>query len=285
MGITLLLGEAGTGKTTLLRAALQAEARPENRYAVLSNPTLTANELFEILSEAFELPYAAGSKGRFLIAFERKLRERHEAGGLTTLVVDEAQSLSRELFEEIRLLANLETATAKLLNVVLVGQQELVGRLNDPNLRQFKQRIILRCSLAPLDLNWTASYIAARLQFAGAVAKDVFTKEAVQAIYEASHGIPRIISVVCENAFIAAYALQKKRIDRAIVADVCKDLDFAANLTSPREFATAVNPNPPTYQEAGSSPVENEGEHFEESPQPSAASRWGRDSNRILNFF
>jgi general secretion pathway protein A len=284
-GITLLLGEAGTGKTTLLRAALQAETRAENRYVVLSNPTLTPNELFEILSDGFDLPYSPGSKGRFLVAFERMLRERHEAGGLTALVVDEAQSLSRELFEEIRLLANLETATAKLLNVVLVGQQELVERLNDPSLRQFKQRIVLRCSLAPLDLNWSASYIAARLQFAGGVAKDVFTKEAVQAIYEASRGIPRIISVICENAFIAAYALQKKPIDRAIIADVCQDLDFSANLDSSRELATRENLNAPPHQEADSGPDEHETEQVQESLQARAGSRGGRDSHRILKFF
>ena len=235
LGITLLLGGAGTGKTTLLRAALRAEQRPERRHAVLSNPTLPSADFFEILGERFGLPHTSGSKGRFLLAFERDLLERHRAGGLTTLVIDEAQSLTLELFEEIRLLANLETETAKLVNVVLVGQPELADRLNDASLRQFKQRVVLRCSLAPLDLESTASYIASRLRVAGAVAGEVFTKEAVRTIYEASRGIPRTIGVVCENALLAGYAAQRKPVDRAMVVDACRDLDLPVSGRPPRE--------------------------------------------------
>jgi general secretion pathway protein A len=229
LGITLLLGDAGTGKTTLLHAALQAERRPEHRYALLSNPTLATADFYEILAEAYGLPNASGSKGRFLLAFERDLLQRHRTGGLTALVIDEAQSLSLELFEEVRLLANLETETAKLVNVVLVGQRELAGRLNDPALRQFKQRVILRCALPPLDLESTASYVAARLRVAGAEAADVFTRAAVGAIYDASGGNPRVIGVICENALLAGYAAQKKPIDRAIVTAVCRDFDLPVN--------------------------------------------------------
>ena len=237
LGITLLLGEAGTGKTTLLRAALEAERSPAHRHVVLTNPTLALADFYEILSEAFSLPHVAGSKGRFLMAFERDLMERHRAGGLTALVVDEAQSLTHELFEELRLLANLETATAKLLSLVLVGQQELADRLNDPSLRQLKQRIVLRCSLAPLNLQWTASYIAARLRVAGAVPTEVFTKDAVIATYEASRGIPRTIGVICENALLAGFAAQKKPVGRSLVVEVCRDLDLTTEGRSPREEA------------------------------------------------
>ena len=229
LGITLLLGEAGTGKTTLLHAALHAEQGPDYRHAVISNPTLPAADFYHILADKFSLPHAAGSKGRFLLAFERDLLERHKAGGLTALVIDEAQSLTLELFEEIRLLANLETETAKLVNLVLVGQPELADRLNHALLSQFKQRVILRCSLSPLDLGSTASYIASRLSVAGAAPSDVFTRDAVRAIYEASHGIPRVIGVVCENALLAGYAAQRKPIDRAIIAAVCRDLDLHVN--------------------------------------------------------
>jgi type II secretory pathway predicted ATPase ExeA len=226
LGITLLLGDAGTGKTTLLRAALNAEQRPDHLCVALNNPTLSPAEFYEILAYKFGLVDVSGSKGRFLLAFERVLLERHQAGGRTSVVIDEAQSLSHELFEEIRLLANLETETAKLLNVLLVGQQELADRLNDPSLRQLKQRIVLRCVLEPLDGPSTASYIAARLRVAGASPDDVFTTDAVVAIYEASRGIPRTIGVICENALLAGYAAQTKPVDWSVVAEVCRDLDL-----------------------------------------------------------
>jgi general secretion pathway protein A len=226
LGITLLLGQAGTGKTTLLRAALQAEHHPGHRHVVLNHPTLTPHDFYDIVAGKLGLPHATGSKGRFLLAFERDLLQRHEAGGLTALVIDEAQSLTHELFEEIRLLANIETEAARLVNVVLVGQPELADRLHDPALRPFRQRVILRCTLTPLDLESTASYIATRLQVAGAHAPDVFTKDAVSRIYEASHGFPRTIGVVCENALLAGYAAHRKPVDHGIVDDVCRDLDL-----------------------------------------------------------
>ena len=263
LGITLLLGEAGTGKTTLLRAALEAERHPDHRHVMLSNPTLAPADFYEILTDAFKLPPASSSKGRFLMAFERDLLERHAAGGLTALVVDEAQSLTHELFEELRLLANLETPTAKLVSVVLVGQPELADRLNDPSLRQLKQRVVLRCSLAPLNLQWTASYIAARLRVAGAVPTEVFTKDAVIAIYEASQGIPRTIGVICENALLAGYAAQKKPVGRTMVAEVCRDLDLSPEgrplrhdgAQPERDAAPAKHQPLPITSRAGSRPA------------------------------
>jgi general secretion pathway protein A len=294
-GITLLVGGAGTGKTTLLRAALQAERRPERQHVVLSNPTLSPADFFEILAEKFGLPHTSGSKGRFLLAFERDLLERHRTGGLTALVIDEAQSLSLDMFEEVRLLANLETETAKLVNVILVGQPELADRLNDASLRQFKQRVVLRCSLPPLDLESTAAYIASRLRVVGAVAGEVFTKEAVRAIYEASRGIPRTIGVVCENALLAGYSAQKKPIERAIVIDVCGGLDVPVNGGRAREddavpdedVAAPTSPVPPERRAKA---------HFW-SPSPRAESRPEvarvtdseatvvRDRARIFDFF
>jgi general secretion pathway protein A len=226
LGVTVLLGEAGTGKTTLLSAALFAERRPEHRHVVLNNPTLSPSEFYEMLADRLGMPPTAGSKSRFLLNFEKDLSARHKAGGLTSIVIDEAQSLTHQLFEELRLLANLETATAKLVNLVLVGQPELAERLNDPALRQLKQRVVLRCSLEPLELRSAASYIAARLQVAGGSPREVFTKDAIVAIFEGSRGIPRTIGVICENALLAGFAAQKKPIDGALVAEVCKDLDL-----------------------------------------------------------
>lgn len=298
LGITLLVGEAGTGKTTLLYAALQAERRPDYRLAVLTNPTLTPSDFYEILAHRFAIPHTAGSKGRFLLDFERDLHARHQAGGSTAVVVDEAQSLTHELFEEIRLLANLETATAKLVNVILVGQPELAERLNDPSLRQLKQRIVLRCALAPLGLRWTAAYIAARLRVAGADPTAVFTKDAVGAIYEASRGIPRTIGVICENALLAGFAAQQKPVDKSIVADVCRDLDLGTNGRPPRgaaaqsseDVAAARRPAPAAPPpRAGASrswlPQSNQ------EPEPARPADGGQetpavaDPTRIFRFF
>ena len=296
LGITLLLGEAGTGKTTLLSAALHAERRPEDRIAVLSNPTLAPADFYEILADRFGLPHS-GTKGRFLLAFERDLLERHRAGGLTTLVIDEAQSLTHELFEEVRLLANLETATAKLVNVVLVGQPELADRLNDPSLRQLKQRIMLRCTLAPLSLKWTAAYIAARLRVAGASPTEVFTKDAVGAIYEVSRGIPRIIGVVCENALLVGYAAQKKPVDRSIVADVCADLDLRSNGRPHREEGALPNqdaavaerpvPGEPRPRRAASRSwlSSRSRESRPESPEEDSEAPVVEDRTRMFRFF
>ena len=240
-GLTLLLGEAGTGKTTLLHAAL-----PNRDQAVecvlLSNPTLTRTEFYEYLARGFNLsPEAGVSKARFLFEFRQHLESRHGAGQLSALVLDEAQSLPYELLEEVRLLSNIETSTSKLLNVVLAGQPELAGRLNEPGLRQLKQRIALRCELAPFDFAETASYIAGRLRIAGAEPVAIFTREAILRIHDAAAGIPRTINVVCDNALVAGFAAQVKPIRRAIIDEVSHDFDLAASA----EAAAAVRPRSP----------------------------------------
>jgi general secretion pathway protein A len=301
LGITLLVGGAGTGKTTLLHAALQAERSPGRRLAVLTNPTLSPADFFEILADKFGLPGASGSKGRFLLAFERDLLERHKAGGLTALVIDEAQSLSLDMFEEIRLLANLETETTKLVNVLLVGQPELAERLNEPSLRQFKQRVVLRCALPPLDLESTSAYIASRLQVAGAVPGEVFTKDAVRAIYEVSRGIPRTIGVVCENALLAGYAAQHKPVVRSMVIDACRALDLAVGGGGAREKVAVPDPvvaePDPVAVAAPSAPLERRAKHHFWSssrpaePEPESAAVAGseathvKDRTRIFDFF
>lgn len=226
-GITVLVGEAGTGKTTLLRAGLASWRNQNVRYAYVSNPTLTRAEFFESLSVGFGLsPEAAKSKTRFLQELQRTATERHAAQGITSLIVDEAQSLSLELLEEVRLLANIETSSEKLLSVILVGQPELAARLNEPSLRQLKQRIALRCRLDPLDAGETVAYIRARLEKAGSRTRDVFEAAAVRLIHERSHGIPRTISVICDNALVGAFAAGRRTVDRALVLEVCADFDL-----------------------------------------------------------
>ncbi|MEO5895012.1 MAG: AAA family ATPase [Vicinamibacterales bacterium] len=225
--VTVLIGEAGTGKTTLLRAALESEACRDVRCVYLNNPALTRGEFVETLAQRFELTSRASeSKAVLLDELEAVLRQRRKDGVVTALVVDEAQSLTVELLEEIRLLANIETSTLKLLPLVLAGQPELSDRLNDPALRQLKQRVALRCEVSPFDLPETASYIATRIRMAGGDASRLFTREAVSLIHEYARGIPRTISVLCDNALVSGMALDRQPVDRAIVAEVSKDFDL-----------------------------------------------------------
>ena len=167
------------------------------------------------------------------------LRERRARGEVTALVVDEAQSLSLELLEEVRLLANIETPTEKLLPLVLAGQPELGDRLEMPELRQLKQRVTLRCELAPFELGETAKYIATRITTAGGAPVRLFSQEAVVQIHEHSKGIPRTINVICDNALLGAMALQRSKVDRATVVEVCRDLKL--KWQSPPASATPQN--------------------------------------------
>lgn len=243
-GITLLLGEAGTGKTTVLRKAIKSHMqRPTPRpvrWAYLTNPRLTQSEFFESLTHAFQLDAdAAGSKSRFLRELERNLIQHHEKGVVTVLVADEAQSLPDDLLEEVRLLANIESETEKLLRVVLAGQPALGERLNDAGFRQLKQRIGLRCVLPPLTLHETAVYIAHRISLAGGDPAQTFSRDAVIAIYERSRGIPRTINVLCENALLTGYAADERPVGAAIVLEVCRDFDLQGGPT-----LAAVLPRP-----------------------------------------
>ena len=223
-GITLVVGEAGTGKTTVIRTALEAIAQPTARCVYLSNPTLTRAEFYEFLAASFGLTTeAAGSKARFLLEFERLLIQRNKVKDLTALVIDEAQSLSLELMEEVRLLANLETLTDKLLPVVMAGQPELADMLDRPELRHLKQRVALRADLAPLGVRQVAAYVAGRIRKAGGDPVNVFTKEAVVLIHNRSRGIPRTISVVCDNAMLSGYSAGVKPIGPDIIEEVSQD--------------------------------------------------------------
>lgn len=260
-GLTLLIGEAGTGKTTLVQSALGELDEDHVQCVFVSNPTLTRAEFYEYLATGFDLgPEAAASKTRFLFEFRRHLLERQAAGHLTALVLDEAQSLPYELLEEVRLLSNIETAEVKLLNVILAGQPELAGRLNEVDLRQLKQRIALRCEIGPLDFRESAAYIAGRLRIAGGDPAQIFTREAILAIHETSGGIPRVINVLCDNALMGGFAAQVKPVVRKLVEDVCRDFDIrpkqpprSAPVAAP-EVAEANGQSAPAEAFSGSAP-------------------------------
>ena len=247
LGITVLTGEAGTGKTSLIRAAFaRAEAQRPGataRWALLRNPTLSRIEFKEFLVSAFQLHVVGDlSKVRLLDALERQLLQ----GVRAVLIVDEAQSVPHELLEEVRLLANVESDSAKLLPVVLVGQPELAARLNEPSLRQLKQRVALRCSLGPLTLRQTGAYMTWRIQQAGGAPVNLFSRDAVVAIHERSGGIPRIINVICHNALLTAFADGVRPVTRQIVDAVCRDFDLspiASSASAHQLDVPAAQPN------------------------------------------
>jgi general secretion pathway protein A len=240
-GIAVLIGEAGTGKTTLVRTALELGRDHRVRCLYLNNPALTREEFVEYVAKGFGLSAdAARSKASFLIELERALINNRAEGKIMALVVDEAQSLPYELLEEIRLLGNIETASEKLLPIILAGQPELAARLNEPSLRQLKQRVALRCELTALSLHETASYIAARIRVAGGDSSKVFTREAVVHIHEISGGIPRTIGVMCDNALVAAFALDRRPVSRDIVLEVSRDFDLKGASAATTALATAT---------------------------------------------
>src|SRR5262245_33791279 len=225
--MTVLIGEAGTGKTTLLHAALQSDPCRNVSCVYLNNPALTRPEFVHILSERFDLgSRAAESKAVLLGELHRVLAERRANGQIVALVIDEAQSLSAELLEEIRLLANIETPTEKLLPLVLAGQPELRDRLNEPGLRQLKQRVTLRCEIGLLTLEETAAYIATRVSTAGGDSLRLFSREAIVLIHERSRGIPRLINVICDNALLTGFGNGQGCVDRATVLEVTRDFDL-----------------------------------------------------------
>ena len=205
----------------------------------LSNPTLTRQEFYEYIASGFAFGReAAVSKSAFLRELERVLAARAADGGVLALIVDEAQSLPHELLEEIRLLTNTE-ANNRSVAVALVGQPELAARLNEPQLRQLKQRVALRCELPALDLRDTAAYIAARVRVAGGNADMLFTRDAVIAIHEHSRGIPRLTSVICDNALVSGFAADVKPVGRDLILEVCRDFELNATAAGRRRGAAA----------------------------------------------
>lgn len=225
--ITLLIGEAGTGKTTLLKAALASERCQAVRSVYIHNPALDRAEFLETIARSLGLSReAAVSKATLLTELEAFLRQRRAEGQIVALVVDEAQSLGYELLEEVRLLANVENESEKLMPLVLAGQPELADRLNDPSLRQLKQRVALRCAVEPFSVAETGAYVATRIRAAGGEASRLFTRESVMLVHERSRGIPRLINVICDNALLSGMALGRRPVGQDVVQEVCKDFDL-----------------------------------------------------------
>jgi len=226
-GFMVLSGEVGTGKTLMVRCLLELLRTRGIASANVFNPRLKPKEfLHYIIGDLGMNPTSADNKGALLLQLYNYLIARQQKNQTTVLIVDEAQNMDVELLEEIRLLTNLETAKQKIIQIVLVGQPELDQKLDSLQLRQLKQRITLRCTLGPFEEIETRSYIWQRMKRAGMAFEAVLTfpPSTVSPIHSYSHGIPRLISTICENALIAAYAQQSKAVTEEIIHEVARDL-------------------------------------------------------------
>ncbi|MDZ7789957.1 MAG: AAA family ATPase [Xanthomonadales bacterium] len=223
-GFVQLTGEVGTGKTTLCRVVL--EQVPENtRIALILNPMLSPAELLRAVCRELEISIEGtdGSLQQLQERLNSYLLERHAEGERVVLIIDEAQNMSREGLEQIRLLTNLETATDKLLQIILIGQPELRELLSRPELRQLAQRITARYHLDPLNEAETEAYIRHRLQIAGAE-RCPFTQDGLHAIFNTSEGVPRLVNIIADRALMAGYAREEDRIGAGLVRAAAREV-------------------------------------------------------------
>ena len=222
-GLLLLTGEVGTGKTTLVNHLLDWLRQQKTPTAFIFNSHLKVNHLFDFILNDFGISTDLRVVSNMLLELNQWLIHRFREGSTPVLIVDEAQGLSLELLEEIRLLLNLETASEKLLQIVLVGQPELEEKLRRPELRQLRQRIALRCNTSPLTLAEARGYIAERLRIAGATREPIFESDAVEALHYYSRGIPRVMNLLCEHALINAYVEGLNPVPPPMVEEAARD--------------------------------------------------------------
>ena len=228
-GFVLLTGEVGTGKTTLINKLLEWLRLQQVATAFVFNSKLNPPQFFDYMMTDFGIPCSSGEKSQVLLQLYNWLLDRYRAGETAVLIVDEAQNLSDDVLEEIRMLTNLETFTEKLLQIVLVGQPELEQRLKHPNLRQLKQRLTLRAKTYPLTIEETSAYVQQRLRIAGSNGHQIFEPEALVTIHKYSSGIPRVINLVCEHCLVSAFVDQHKTVTTQVVDAVARDFDLADN--------------------------------------------------------
>jgi general secretion pathway protein A len=239
-GLSVLIGEAGTGKTTILYTLLGMLERRQYMTAMCTNPTLSRSEFYEFVLLKFGVSCPDTSKTRQLMALEEALKRNRAQGRSAVLIVDEAQRLPLELMEEVRLLLNLETPQEKLLEIVLAGQPELGDTLRRPELRQFKQRVGCVCSLQPLNREEISEYITHRLMHAGRSEPVLFSADALELIYLYSGGIPRIINTLADTALRTGFALQSPSITPFIVSEAARELELP-RVTAPEQMPVDDN--------------------------------------------
>ena len=223
-GFTVITGEVGTGKTTIIQTLL-SRLNGNTRTAYLFNPQLDSTDFLEYICEDLGLSGQRRSKGEYLTQLHHFLMACYSRNENVVLIIDEAQGLDQKVLEEVRLLTNLETPKSKLLQVILMGQPELNNILNRPQCRQLKQRVGLRYNIQPLKKEETKEYIEQRLRIAGAMGPNYFSPKAMNGIYKYSKGIPRLINIVCDNALLLGYATDQKVIGPSVIREVIGDME------------------------------------------------------------
>jgi type II secretory pathway predicted ATPase ExeA len=216
----------GTGKTTLLNRLLDWLNLEGVATAYIFNSQLDTNQLFDFMMADFGIPCESSDKSHVLMRLNHWLLQRYRDRKTSVLIIDEAQNLSFEVLEEIRLLTNFETASEKLLQIVLSGQPELEEKLRDPRLRQLRQRITMRCRTQPLSYEEMTGYINERLRIGGANGTPIFSAEAVEAVYKYSRGIPRVANLLCENSLISAFVDQVKPVPPGVVHEAAHEFEL-----------------------------------------------------------
>lgn len=224
-GFVMLTGEVGTGKTTLLHALL-AQLESDVHSAFIFNPRLEPLDFFRVLFEELEIEPPGDTKAEYLLKLNDFLIQRLRNDERTLLIIDEAQNLSAEMLEEIRLLSNLETSSSKLIQIMLVGQPELREMLRRSDLRQLKQRIALSQHLRPFNESEMREYIENRLRKAGFTGRRLFRRDALKSLYRFSGGTPRLINSLCDGAMLLGFVRQKTLIEARMIEEVAADLDL-----------------------------------------------------------
>ncbi len=252
-GFVAIIGEVGTGKTTLLHALLN-ELDESTRTAFVFNTALTAKGLFRMMAADFGMETSARTKTELLLDLHRFLLRRFAEGVQCVLVIDEAQNLNYRLLEEVRMLSNLETDREKLLQIILVGQPELASKLAMPRLRQLRQRINTRYCIGPLSEEECARYIAHRLRVAGLSRENPFPEETIAEIYRCTDGIPRLINMVCDRALVLGYARERRRIDLALIRETIANLTTQGILRTRPQKPSDLQQPLPTGDQNGSWP-------------------------------
>jgi general secretion pathway protein A len=239
-GFVLLTGEVGTGKTTLVNKLLEWLRLQQVATAFIFNSRMNVPQFLDYMMADFNITCDANAKSQLLMRLYNWLLDRYRAGETAVLIVDEAQNLSDEVLEEIRLMTNLETFTEKLLQIVLVGQPELEQKLKQPNLRQLRQRLTLRAKTHPLTLEETRAYVAQRLKIAGSNGQQIFSPESLTAIHRFSNGIPRVINLLCEHCLVSCFVDHQPVVQANVVEAVARDFE----LTEPVQAETQAAQRP-----------------------------------------